>query len=313
MMADFTIVFTTYNDSTGIIPFLDNITQQTLRPKSIIMVDGGSSDDTVAMAEQYASKTSYPLKVISGNRLNIAQGYNTAIRAADTEYIGIVGVGNLYDTYFFEHLMECSLKTNVDISYGLICGQNTTDFAKWYNTYILNGSSGKDSGMPSNHGSLVKKDVLQKVGYFAEDFYYAGEDTEYFLRAMRQGISVKAVDDALLYWETPKTFREYCKQVELYTIANTQIFGLAEMLRRNRTSIRLWVVCILILLGGSVLRSPVFVFLMISLLILTYFLRFLCGGVRGWKNISYCFVAKLLPAFYLIKNHKFANQRVGVI
>ena len=137
-MPSYSIVFTTYNDAAFIVPFLEELFSQTLAPECIVMADGGSRDDTVKLAEAFRGRTGCPLKVISGKRVNIAEGYNVAVKAVSTEYIGITGLGNHYDKHHFEYLMENSLKTNADISYAPVRGLDTTDFSRWYNSYLLN-------------------------------------------------------------------------------------------------------------------------------------------------------------------------------
>lgn len=241
-MPSYSIVFTTYNDATIIVSFLEELFGQTLVPECIVMADGGSGDDTVRLAEIFRDRTGCPLKVISGKRLNIAEGYNAAVKVVSTEYIGIVGPGNHYDKRHFEYLMENSLKTNADISYAPIRGLDTTEFSKWYNSYLLNGESGTVGKVPSNHSALIKSNVFGRIGYFYEGFFYAGEDTEFYYRALKKGISFSVVKEAKVYWETPRDIHQYLRQMNLYTIGDMQSFSNGELIVRRKGSIIRWLI-----------------------------------------------------------------------
>ncbi len=98
---DYSVVATTFNDSKEMDTYLNSICSQSLKPIEIVIADGGSKDDTVAIIEAYKSKTDIPIRVLGGRRLNIAEGYNEAIRAAKAPVIGVTGVGNIYEVAFF--------------------------------------------------------------------------------------------------------------------------------------------------------------------------------------------------------------------
>lgn len=306
----YSIVFTTYNDSSGIVQFLEEITNQTLKPEYIIMADGGSKDETVKLAEEFRDRTGQPLKIISGKRLNIAEGYNVAIKAAATEYVGIVGVGNHYEQHHFEYLMNNSLKTGVDISYAPVRGFDTTDFSKWYNQFILNGKNGAVGKVPSNHSALIKSSVFEKIGFFYEKFFYAGEDTEFYYRALYNGVSISVVKEAEVYWETPQNFSQYLRQMNLYTIGDMQTFGNIEIIKRKRKCIYKWIVLLVLLIGGIAIKSFLGILCGLLLIFLYYLLRYREYGVKGsWL----CMVSGFLPVIFIMKNMKYFLKKNKVL
>lgn len=298
-MPSYSIVFTTYNDAAIIVPFLEELSSQTLAAECIVMADGGSGDDTVRLAEAFRDRTGCPLKVISGKRLNIAEGYNVAIKAASTEYIGITGPGNHYDKRHFEYLMENSLKTNADISYAPVRGVDTTDFSRWYNSYLLNGEAGMVGKVPSNHSALIKSSVFERIGYFCEDFFYAGEDTEFYYRALKKGVTFSVVREAKVYWETPQDIHQYLRQVDLYTIGDMQSFSNKEVIGRKRGSLIKWLIVTGIFVCGLLLHSWFFVLGAYLLIIGYYMFRYRRFGIKG---SMLCMLSRFLPAFYMVKN-----------
>ena len=120
---EYSIVTTVFNDQETISSLLKNIENQTYYPKEIIIVDGGSTDNTVQVINKYKQESLLNIKVLSGEKLNIAQGFNRGIREVKTEYIGIVACGNIYPNDFFEKLVS-DLDSNKSISvvYGSLSG-----------------------------------------------------------------------------------------------------------------------------------------------------------------------------------------------
>ena len=102
----FTVIGTSFNDAKIILNYFTSIMQQTFQPVEYILVDGGSTDNTVEMVKEFAEKENAPIRVISGQRLNIAQGYNVGIKEAKTDIIIITGLGNKYESTFFEELIK---------------------------------------------------------------------------------------------------------------------------------------------------------------------------------------------------------------
>src|SRR6185369_733389 len=64
---------------------------QTRLPDEVVIVDGGSRDDTVAIIQSYADKL--PLRVLIEPGCNISSGRNRAITAAQGDIIAATDAG----------------------------------------------------------------------------------------------------------------------------------------------------------------------------------------------------------------------------
>lgn len=233
----YSMIATTYNDSNEIEQFLDDILLQSILPFEIVIADGGSKDDTVEKIECYKSKTNVPIHILTGKRLNIAEGYNEAIRFSSCEFIGITGVGNFYDNNYFEKLIETLENQKADVSYGLLGGYETNNFSKYYNKIFLNGRQGTITNTPTNHGCFIKKEIFYEVGFFYENFIYAGEDEEFYNLMLENQYICQSTNETRIYWKIPDNFKKLFRQVNNYTIGSIQINGFIQYIKKIKISL----------------------------------------------------------------------------
>lgn len=231
---EYTAITTIYNDKDEIVELLRNLEHQTLPPIKIIIVDGGSGDETISAVNSYISKSTVPIEFIVEGKKNISQGFNAGIRHAKTEFIAIVAVGNFYKTDYFAKLSKRIKEMDLDYSYSPFWGQDNGAFSKLYNRVLLNKNRGLELPIASNHGVLIRKSIFEKLGYFYEYFIYAGEDLEFYRKVLNSGYKGEIVLDAKVYWDTPHTWKEYIKQVKVYTIARMQIYTVFEILNNEK-------------------------------------------------------------------------------
>lgn len=304
-MPNYSIVATTYNDAGEILNFLNNICAQSEPPDEVIIADGGSHDETVNIIEDFALNSHIPIRVAKGERLNISQGYNTAIRLSRSELVGVVGVGNHYEKDFFRKLLRHLLQKSCDVTYSPVRGRNSGSFSQKYNNTILHGEKGQRLPIASNHGALVKKRIFVELGFFYENFLYAGEDTEFYNRVSANGYKAERVDDAFVYWFTPTSYSEYFRQVKNYSIAELQIHDNKVLFRNVMT------VVLPVLLAAILAWNPVCFFLYLGIICLTVLLLAIKFH-RKKKSIILWLCNKFLPFFYYLRYGKYFRKEYRV-
>ena len=87
------VIMTVLNEGEAIKRLLNSLVAQERRPDEVIIVDGGSTDDTVSILSRYQGQL--PLQVIVSPGANISRGRNIAIRAAAGPIIASVDAGEL--------------------------------------------------------------------------------------------------------------------------------------------------------------------------------------------------------------------------
>ena len=90
-MAPVSVIVTVLNEGESIRRLLDSLAAQTRPPDEVVIVDGGSTDDTVAQIEAYRDRL--PLRVMVEPGANISRGRNLAIAAARGPLIASTDAG----------------------------------------------------------------------------------------------------------------------------------------------------------------------------------------------------------------------------
>jgi len=88
-----TVIATVLNEGKSIRRLLDSLAVQTRPPDEVIIVDGGSTDETLSILKACTAEGRLPLRVISRPGANISQGRNVAIADAAGEIIASTDAG----------------------------------------------------------------------------------------------------------------------------------------------------------------------------------------------------------------------------
>lgn len=97
------VILTVLNEGESIRDVLESLLAQTRRPDEVVITDGGSSDNTLAIVGEYGHRL--PLRLISAPGANISQGRNTGIRAATGEVIAVTDAGVRCEPTWLEKLV----------------------------------------------------------------------------------------------------------------------------------------------------------------------------------------------------------------
>lgn len=228
----YTVIATSFNDAKEICRYLNNICEQSYTPNEVLIVDGGSNDNTVDLISDYASHSNVNVKVVHDiGRLNIAQGYNEGLRRAKNDMVLITGIGNLYDKHFAESLIAKYEEGHYDMVTGPIYGYDATAFSRAFNAVFLRGKHGKQYA-PCNRCVLLNRNMFKDTGFFYEHFAYAGEDFEYFERAKRMGKTIGYASEAKTFWFTPQTHKQFTKKWKVNAIADMQLMSKRQLVFR---------------------------------------------------------------------------------
>lgn len=188
------VVIRAYNEGKHIGRLLKGLEQQTHKPYEVILVDSGSTDDTVAIAEAAGCKIVH----IAKNEFSFGRALNRGCSAASGEILLFASahVYPVYDTYV-EHLASAFDRDGVAIAYGRQVGDERTKFSesrvmlKWFPTENI-----WDQGHPfSNNANAA---VLQKLWEASpyDETLTGLEDLDFAQKAIAKGHKIAYIADA---------------------------------------------------------------------------------------------------------------------
>ena len=215
------LVCTVLNEEETIVEFLNSVFSMSRLPDELIIVDGGSSDNTAGLIRSFPAGR-LGIQLIIEPDCNIARGRNIAIRHAQSPFIAITDAGCKVDTSWLELLMEPFLNDPMlDVVGGWMEPDGRTPFERWvgmlqkpFNAIDLT------TYHPTARSLAVKKSCWEAVGGFPEELSMWGEDTAFFLRLTSLGCRSLIVPNAVVRWRPRRNLKEFWLQYFRYGIGD---------------------------------------------------------------------------------------------
>ena len=214
------VVIPAKNEQKYIINVFNGLKKQTYKNFEIIVVDGGSSDDTVKIAQRYS-------KVIIDRRKGIGTARNTGSKIAKGKIIVFIDADTKPSTKLIESYVKM-LKNNVIAATGPILPLEKTNLRTKIGfkfVSIVFVKFAMKLNRPSIIGSnfAVRKDVFEKINGFNEQLM-TYEDWDLSKRLKHFG-KIIFVDDAIVYTSI--------RRVRKWGMYGFFVFHVGNMIRYN--------------------------------------------------------------------------------
>jgi GT2 family glycosyltransferase len=227
--------------------------EQTIPPAEIIIVDDGSSDETLQIA------AAYPVRIVRHKRnRGLAAARNTGVTSARNELVASIDADCVPKPDWLEKLLDCMDDETVAGAGGQLVERNRTRLPDLWRSVHMAQSHGPDriANPPFifGHGTVFRKSALEKVGLYNKKLRTNAEDIYISERLKKTGFTVVYQPAAVVehlrtdtlsslvraYWAW--NFHGYLQDVTFYNTVRTSghklIKGLpalvAEDLRHGR-------------------------------------------------------------------------------
>lgn len=206
-----TFITTIFNEEKTIDLLLNSLLDQTILPNEVIIVDGGSGDNTILNIKYQISnfkKKGIGLK-LSIKRGNRAVGRNEAIRLSKCDIILCADAGSILDTRWVEQISEPFRDTKVDVVAGYYKGIWEDIFQKSLIPYtlVMEDKINPDNFLPASRSMAFRKSIWEKVGGFNEKFSH-NEDYEFARRLKKVDAKIYFQRKAIVGWLPRKNLKE---------------------------------------------------------------------------------------------------------
>lgn len=191
------IITVVFNGAKYIEKTIQSVINQTYENVDYIIIDGGSTDETINIIKKYENQIDY---WISEKDAGISDAFNKGINIALGDFIGIINSDDFYTTNnIFTEIAKC---VNSDIVYG--------DIIKLYGHKMVELSSNNNALENLKYCNMksifhptffVKKNIYMQYGLFNVEYKLA-MDYEFLLRLDLDKIKVKYLDKFIVSMRT---------------------------------------------------------------------------------------------------------------
>ena len=273
-------IATAFNELSTAEMLLRSIFNQSRLPDEIIITDTGSTDGTFELLELLAAESPVPIKILSKNGANIAQGRNLAISQAQFPIIAVTDFGCTIPDDWLENLITpFDDNPKIQISFGRYQAVDSNNQpAKWILGWSIDNIDPQNH-LPSAVSISFLKEAWEKVGGYPEWLSMTGEDTCFALELKRSTTLWAFVPEAVVQWIAPDTFMGALQKSFRWSTGDGEAGTNAQSYR--------WVLIKLSTLLGEILAFIVLIALMVFV---EHPLIRIIGGVVLLAGLIYTFV-----------------------
>lgn len=197
----FSIITVCYNSERTIRQTFESVLSQTIKGFEYIVIDGKSTDRTIAIIQEYESKflkSGIKFKWISEPDTGIYDAMNKGISLASNKLIGIINSDDMYKNNALEVVRDYYDKDNTyNVYHGLVEnvseGKTVSFVGHSYETL-------KRGGMIEHPACFVTKDTYSTYGLYSLDYKFAS-DYEFMLRLLHREARFKLIPHILAVFD----------------------------------------------------------------------------------------------------------------
>ena len=188
------VVTIVLNDAPGLEMTIRSVSGQDYHNPELIVIDGGSSDDTTAVIRAYADRVAF---WISEKDEGIYDAMNKGLVHTTGDWVIFLNAGDSFASEMLLPRVFTGNNTDADVLYG----DSIADYGP-FRVYRPAGSPGDlRRGMFCNHQSMFFRRELFDSRTFRTDFEIVA-DHEFLLRLQAEGITFQHIPVPVVTWNT---------------------------------------------------------------------------------------------------------------
>ena len=228
-----TVIIITWNKENLLKNCLSSLEKQTYKNFQTIVVDNGSSDRTIEFIKEFYPK----IKIINLEKnLGFSIAANEGIKASESKYVILLNNDTVVDKNFVKNLFEsldnhreycaCTAKIidyfnkNILASAGDIMNNVGQSFSRGFGDRIDKFDRPEEVFLITGGASIFRKNVFKKIGFFDEDYFMYGEDSDWCFRAQLFGYKFCYEPKAIVYHYCKATSKSMIKIIDYFHFRN---------------------------------------------------------------------------------------------
>jgi glycosyltransferase involved in cell wall biosynthesis len=198
------LISTVKNCADGVDEFLASLASQTRRPDEVIIVDGGSTDDTAERFERDGTVT-----LIREPGANISRGRNIALASASHDFIAVTDADCVLEPNWLDAIVA-PLEAGADVSMGFYAPVIDGFFQACMaavNLPLDPGEVNPATFMPSARSVAYRRDAIDVAGGYPE-WLAIGEDMWVNHRWRELDLDLRFAPEAVVHWRLRSGLRD---------------------------------------------------------------------------------------------------------
>lgn len=176
------LLLTTYNSVQNLPITLESIQEQTYAPVEVIIVDGGSTDGTVALIRQFADNSGLEVKWISEPDDGLYDAMNKAYRMSTGDIIAVCNdcLSEKESIAVFVETIQNAGEDCIGAHSDLIYVEGNKQIRGWH----MGQGDIRQGWMPGHPALYLKREVYEKYGLY-DTSYRCAADYEFMVRFLK--------------------------------------------------------------------------------------------------------------------------------
>lgn len=183
------IITATFNSAKTLKDTIQSVLRQTNKDFEYLIIDGGSTDETIDIVKSYESEFSGRLKWVSEKDQGIYDAMNKGIKMASGDVVGILNSDDYFTSDDILQTVDNAFKSHeIDAIYGdihFIRDGNPQKCIRYYSSRMFRPFWLRFGFMPAHPSFYCKREVFEKAGLYSLD-YKIGADYEMMVRLFKK-------------------------------------------------------------------------------------------------------------------------------
>ena len=183
------IITATFNSAKTLKDTIQSVLRQTNKDFEYLIIDGGSTDETIDIVKSYESEFSGRLKWVSEKDHGIYDAMNKGIKMASGDVVGILNSDDYFTSDDILQTVDNAFKSHeIDAIYGdihFIRDGNPQKCVRYYSSRMFRPFWLRFGFMPAHPSFYCKREIFDKAGLYSLD-YKIGADYEMMVRLFKK-------------------------------------------------------------------------------------------------------------------------------